>query len=102
MICFDGGKFFVFLVNVIMELFEIHSNLQGEACYVLVDCTQLSVDSVIDAGKCTFLLCVYTFTRDYPISLVITCCLIIWGRYKKMGVVFWGHKDRSRKRDAAT
>jgi len=85
-----------------MELFEIHSNLKGEACYVLVDCTQLSVDSVIDARECTFLLCVYTFTRDYPISLVITCCLIIWGRYKKMGVVFWGHKDRSRKRDAAT
>ena len=95
-------SFLFFLVNVIVELFEIHCNLQREAFYVLVDCTQLSVDSVIDAGECTFLLCVYTFTRDYPISLVITCCFIIWGRYKKMGVVFWGHKDRSRKRDAAT
>jgi len=38
-----------------MELFEIHCNLQGEAFYVLVDCTQLSIDSVIDAGECTFL-----------------------------------------------
>ena len=55
MICFDGGKFIVWM----MELLEIHRNLQpGETCYVLVDSTELSVDNVIDAGKYTFLSCV--------------------------------------------